>query len=58
MPSVDFALRPAKVESAAARAAGGCGVEVARIEIFEDFAAAAPAWDALAGGLPGGPRGP
>ena len=49
MPSVDVALRPAAVERAAARVAGGSGVEVARIEIFDDFAAAAPAWDALEG---------
>jgi CelD/BcsL family acetyltransferase involved in cellulose biosynthesis len=48
MPSVDVAVRPTDVERQAARAAGGAGVAIARLEIHDDFAAAAPAWDALA----------
>ena len=47
MPSVDVALRPAEV-GRQARAADAAGVEIARVEIFDDFAAAAPAWDRLA----------
>jgi CelD/BcsL family acetyltransferase involved in cellulose biosynthesis len=48
MPSVDVALRRTDVERQAARKAGTAGVSVARIEIFDDVAAAAPAWDRLA----------
>jgi CelD/BcsL family acetyltransferase involved in cellulose biosynthesis len=48
MPSVDVALRPADVGRQTARAADAAGVEIARLEIFDDFAAAAPAWDRLA----------
>ena len=48
MPSVDVALRPTDVERQTASAAEAAGVAVARIEIFDDVAAAAPAWDRLA----------
>jgi CelD/BcsL family acetyltransferase involved in cellulose biosynthesis len=48
MPSVDVALRPADVERQAASPAEVAGVEVARVDIFDDVAAAAPAWDRLA----------
>ncbi len=48
MPSVDVALRPTDVEGQAATPADAAGVRVARIEIFDDIAAAAPAWDRLA----------
>jgi CelD/BcsL family acetyltransferase involved in cellulose biosynthesis len=48
MPSVDVALRPVDVERQAVPAAGTAGVEVARIEIFDDVAAAGPAWGRLA----------
>ena len=47
MPSVDVALRQADV-GRQARAADAAGVEIARVEIFDDFAAAAPTWDRLA----------
>ena len=48
MQSVDVALRPTDVERQAAPA-DAAGVGIARIEIFDDFAAAAPEWDLLAG---------
>ena len=48
MPSVDVALRPTSVERQAANAADATRVAVAGIEIFDDVAAAAPAWDRLA----------
>src|SRR5215813_2635486 len=48
MRSVDVALRPTEVERRAASAAGAPGVEIARIEIYDEVAAAAPAWDWLA----------
>ena len=47
MQSVDIALRPAAVERHVPRA-GAAGVGIAWIEIFDNFAAAAPAWDRLA----------
>src|ERR1051326_7863660 len=48
MPSIDVALRPADVERQAAPATDNLGVEVAGIEVFDDIAAAAPAWGRLA----------
>jgi CelD/BcsL family acetyltransferase involved in cellulose biosynthesis len=47
MRSVDVALRPTNLERHSARAADAAGVAIARIEIFDDFAAAGPAWDRL-----------
>jgi CelD/BcsL family acetyltransferase involved in cellulose biosynthesis len=41
-------LRAVDVERHAAPAAGARGVEIARLDILDDFAAAAPAWDQLA----------
>jgi CelD/BcsL family acetyltransferase involved in cellulose biosynthesis len=46
MPSVDVALRTTDVQSAQAAETRDLGVT--RIDIFESFAAAAPAWDRLA----------
>ncbi|HUI94109.1 MAG TPA: GNAT family N-acetyltransferase [Xanthobacteraceae bacterium] len=46
MPSVDVALRRAEVAAAPASR----DVGIARIDIFDDIAAAAPAWDRLADG--------
>ncbi|HEY4921211.1 MAG TPA: GNAT family N-acetyltransferase [Xanthobacteraceae bacterium] len=46
MPSVDVALRRADVEAAPASR----DIGIARIDIFDDIAAAAPAWDRLADG--------
>lgn len=48
MQSVDIALRPTDVERQSAPA-DAAGVAIARIDIFDDFAAAAPDWDRLAG---------
>src|SRR5690348_3683095 len=48
MPSVDVALRPTGVERRASSTADAAGVEIAHVEIFDDFAAAAPAWDQVA----------
>ena len=48
MRSVDVALRPAELARDSARLAGTHNVEVGSVDIFEDFAAAAPAWDRLA----------
>ena len=48
MQSVDVALRPTDVERQAAPA-DAAGVGIARIEIFDDFAAAAPEWELLSG---------
>ncbi len=48
MPSVDVALRPTDVERRTTPAADAAGVAISRIEIFDDFAAAAPDWDRLA----------
>src|SRR5689334_15784103 len=47
MRSVDLALRPAVVHRTAAWPAGA-RAGIARIDICDDFAAAAPAWDRLA----------
>src|SRR5215472_2367197 len=47
MPSVDVVLRTTDVDSA--QAAGTRELGVPRIDIFESIAAAAPAWDRLAG---------
>jgi len=46
MPSVEVALRPTAADRPAAASAAGAGI--ARVEIFDDLAAAAPAWDRLA----------
>jgi CelD/BcsL family acetyltransferase involved in cellulose biosynthesis len=48
MPPVDVALRSADTERQAGSASGAAGVGVAGIDIFDDIAAAAPAWDRLA----------
>jgi len=48
MQSVDIALRPTDVERQSAPA-DAAGVAIARIDIFDDFTAAAPDWDRLAG---------
>jgi CelD/BcsL family acetyltransferase involved in cellulose biosynthesis len=48
MPSIDVALRPTDVDRQAAPAADTAGVEIARIEVLDDVAAAAPTWDRLA----------
>jgi CelD/BcsL family acetyltransferase involved in cellulose biosynthesis len=48
MQSVDVALRPTDVERQAARAEAA-GIGNARLEIFDDVAAAAPDWERLAG---------
>jgi CelD/BcsL family acetyltransferase involved in cellulose biosynthesis len=48
MPSVEVALRPTDVERQAAPAADTAGVDIAGIEVFDEIAAAAPAWDRLA----------
>jgi CelD/BcsL family acetyltransferase involved in cellulose biosynthesis len=47
MPSVDVALRQAVVERDIPQAVGARRVEIGRVEIFHDFASAAPAWDRL-----------
>jgi CelD/BcsL family acetyltransferase involved in cellulose biosynthesis len=47
MPSVNVALRQAVVEHQISPAIGARRVEIARVEIFHDFASAAPAWDRL-----------
>ena len=47
MPSVNVALRPAVLEHEIAQPAGARKVEIARVEVFHDFASAAPAWDRL-----------
>ncbi len=49
MPSVDVALRPAELQRAAASPIGKRAA-IARVDVCEDFAAAAPAWDRLAAG--------
>src|SRR5262249_42965855 len=46
MPSVEVALRPTAADRPAAASAACAGI--ARIEIFCDLAAAAPAWELLA----------
>src|SRR5262249_13428047 len=46
MPSVDIALCSTATDRPAAASAAGAGI--ARIEIFDELAAAAPAWDRLA----------
>ncbi|HEY2137515.1 MAG TPA: GNAT family N-acetyltransferase, partial [Xanthobacteraceae bacterium] len=48
MASIDVVLRPADVERTAAQAVGAHRVAIAGVEIFDDLAAAAPAWDRLA----------
>src|SRR5262244_3959610 len=48
MASVEFALHPTDVRRQVLPAAGSPGVQIARVEIFDDFAAAAPVWDRLA----------
>jgi CelD/BcsL family acetyltransferase involved in cellulose biosynthesis len=52
MPSVDVALRPANLEQGAASSTSTRNIEISRIDIFEDFASAAPAWNRLAADLP------
>ncbi len=47
MPLVDVALRQAVAKPETLRAAGALSVDIARIEVFHDFSAAAPAWDRL-----------
>jgi CelD/BcsL family acetyltransferase involved in cellulose biosynthesis len=47
MRSVEVALRPAELARDSARLAGTHHVEVGSVDIFDDFAAAAPAWDRL-----------
>ena len=48
MPSVDVALRPTDVRRALAGPAGH--VAIARIDLFDDIATAAPDWDCIAAG--------
>jgi CelD/BcsL family acetyltransferase involved in cellulose biosynthesis len=48
MPSVDVALRPTDVPRAMARPAHH--VAIARIDLYDDIATAAPDWDAIAAG--------
>jgi len=50
MPSVDVALRPTDVQRALAYPAGARHVAIARIDLFDDIAAAAPDWDCVAAG--------
>jgi CelD/BcsL family acetyltransferase involved in cellulose biosynthesis len=47
MRSVDVALRSADLARDASCLAGGQSVEVGSVDIFDDLAAAAPAWDRL-----------
>src|SRR6195256_1540657 len=47
MPSVNVAVRPAVLEHEIAQPLGARRVEIARVEVFHDFASAAPAWDRL-----------
>ena len=48
MPSVDVALRQAVVEREIPLAVGARRAEIGRVEVFHDFASAAPPWDRLA----------
>jgi CelD/BcsL family acetyltransferase involved in cellulose biosynthesis len=47
MPSINVALRQAVAERETSQATGARSIAIARVEVFHDFAAAAPAWDAL-----------
>ena len=47
MPSVDVALRQAVVEREIPLAVGARRAEIGRVEVFHDFASAAPVWDRL-----------
>jgi CelD/BcsL family acetyltransferase involved in cellulose biosynthesis len=47
MPSINVALRQAVAERETSQEVGARSVEIARVEVFHDFAAAAPVWDQL-----------